>query len=277
MTEMHEANRTYWDALAGDWQQLREEDGRWRRCHQEPALAFDGRALEMIREFAGDLSGKDVCVVGSGDNLAAFALAGMGAVVTSTDISGQQLSVARRRAIELGLGIRFVRCDAADLAPLANEAFDLVVSSNGFFVWIADPGRVFSTVRRVLKPGGHYVFYDVHPFLRPWKDQRIPIEMEKPYFETGPFVDVESGAPVYEFNWTLADLLNPLLEDGLVFRRLAEDPARDSRFWEDHAYLPGTDASLMDWRSNPRAGLPVWLTVAAQKPMGKPAESGEVQ
>lgn len=268
MNEIHEANRRHWDALASDWQQLRDEDQLWRRCHVDPVLAFDGKALDMIREFAGDLAGKRACVIGSGDNLAAFALAGMGARVTSTDISGQQLMVAERRAVELGLEIAFVRCDAADLAPLVDGAFELVVSSNGFFVWIADPARVFSAVNRVLKPGGHYVFYDVHPFLRPWKDQRAPIEMEKPYFETGPFVDEESGEQVYEFNWTLGDLVSGLAEAGFVLRKLSEDPAKDSRFWEDHSYLPGTDASLLDWRSNPRAGLPVWLTVAAQKPPG---------
>ena len=50
-----------------------------------------------------------------------------------------------------------------------------------------------------------------------------------------------------------------------------EDRARDARFWEDASYLPGADASLLDWRSNPRAGLPVWLTVAAQKP--RPAQT----
>jgi SAM-dependent methyltransferase len=227
--------------------------------------------LEMIREFAGDLAGKHACVIGSGDNLASFALAGMGATVTSTDISEQQLMIAERRAIDLGLDIAFVRCDAADLIPLADNTFDLVCSTNGFFVWIADLARVFSAVNRVLKEGGHYVFYDVHPFLRPWKDQRIPIEMEKPYFETGPFASIKSGHPVYEFNWTLGDIVNPLPRAGLVLRKLSENPARDSRFWEDFSYLPGTDASLLDWRSNPRAGLPAWLTVAAQKPLSNKA------
>jgi hypothetical protein len=57
-----------------------------------------------------------------------------------------------------------------------------------------------------------------------------------------------------------------LLQSGLALRKLAESPARDSRFWQDHSYLPGDDASLLDWRTNPRAGLPVWLAVAAQKP-----------
>jgi len=268
MNEIHEANRAHWDAAADGWRELRDEDGVWRRCHKEPALAFDGQALEIIREFAGSLAGMDVCVIGSGDNLAAFALAGMGARVTSTDISDRQLSVARERARELSLEMTFVRCDAAGLDPLPGDAFDLVCSSNGFLVWIADPARVFSAVRRVLKPGGHYIFYDVHPFQRPWADRRSPIEMEKPYSETGPYRYEEEGQVTYEFHWTLGQILNALIGAGLAIRKLSEDPAEDARFWEDASYLPGTDASLLDWRGNPRAGLPVWLTVAVQKPPG---------
>ena len=120
-------------------------------------------------------------------------------------------------------------------------------------------------VYRVLKPGGYYILHDVHPFLRPWKDQTTQIEMEKPYFETGPFKSDESTGPIYEFNWTLADLLNPLLESGLQLKRIIESPADDPRFWEGHAYQPGRDRGLMDWERNPRAGLPVWLTVVATK------------
>ena len=49
-------------------------------------------------------------------------------------------------------------------------------------------------------------------------------------------------------------------------RNTAPSPPSDSRHWQGYSYEPGTDASLMDWRQNPRAGLPAWLTVAAQKP-----------
>jgi hypothetical protein len=52
----------------------------------------------------------------------------------------------------------------------------------------------------------------------------------------------------------------------LVLRQIAESPAKDARFWEGHVYTPGVDSSLLAWHNNPRAGLPVWLTVAAQKP-----------
>ncbi len=108
------------------------------------------------------------------------------------------------------------------------------------------------------------VFYDVHPFQRPWKDQVRPIEMKRPYWETGPFED-ENEDLTCEFRWTLADLLNPLVLAGLVLRKVIESPA-PARFWQNFCYGPGGDESLLDWRNNPRAGLPVWLTVAAQKP-----------
>jgi ubiquinone/menaquinone biosynthesis C-methylase UbiE len=190
----------------------------------------------------------------------------MGAEVTSIDISAEQLGVARERADLLGLVIEFVRSDAATLEGIPDGAFDLACSSNGFYVWIAHPADVFQQVYRVLKPGGFYIFYDVHPFLRPWKEQVSPLEMEQPYTTTGPFVFEDFGQTNYQFHWRLMDLLNPLMEAGLVLRRLAESPARDAHFWESAAYTPGEDASLLDWQKNPRAGLPAWLTVAAQKP-----------
>jgi SAM-dependent methyltransferase len=262
--DMHEANRQHWNAAAGWWRKLRDRDGLWRRCPQEPALAFDGSALETIQDALGDLAGKAVCVIGSGDNYAAFALAGLGAAVTSVDISEEQLKVGADRARELGLEINFVRADATALEPLGDATFDLVCSSNGFFVWISEPAKVFAQVHRVLRPGGWYVFYDTHPFQRPWKDQVEPIEMEKAYWDTGPFEE-ENDDVTYEFNWTMADMLNPLAASGLVLRRVIESPAK-ARFWQDHSYLADGDDSLLDWRNNPRAGLPAWLTVAAQRP-----------
>ena len=35
----------------------------------------------------------------------------------------------------------------------------------------------------------------------------------------------------FELTWTLAVLLNPLVEAELVRRRVVESPAKDSRFW----------------------------------------------
>lgn len=263
MSKIHEANRQHWNSQAPTWEERLNRDGRWRRCHREPELAFEGETLVTIREMVGDLQGKQVCIIGSGDNMAAYALSGLGAGVTSTDISEERLKLAADRAEILGVSIDFVRSDAADLGFAADSTFDLVCSTNGFFVWIADLGGVFREVSRILKPGGAYVFYDIHPFMRPWKKQVTPIEMEKPYWDTGPFRESADGS--YEFNWTLADLLNPLAQAGLTLKKVLESPAQDPGFWRDSGEAPDIDELLLDWRRNPRAGLPVWLTVAASK------------
>ncbi len=263
-SRMHDANGRSWDSSAAWWAELRDRDGLWRRCPTEPELGFAGGALELIGDFAGDVEDREVCIIGSGDNYAAFALAGMKAHVTSVDISGGQLETASERAAHLGLSITLVQADASDLKSLADRTFDLVCSTNGFFVWIADLRAVFREVFRVLKPGGHYIFYDVHPFQRPWTDQTIPIEVEKSYWQTGPFRDEKDGT--FEFNWTLADILNPAADAGFVLRRILESPAEDPNFWEGSSYLAGDDSRMMDWRENPRAALPVWLSAALQRP-----------
>ncbi len=264
MNEIHEANRRRWNDMAGDWEERLNRDSLWRRCHREPELAFEGGALGTLREMVGTVDGRRVCVIGSGDNLAAYALAGLGARVTSTDISEERLSLASDRADSLGLSMEFVRSDAASLDSLSDSSFDLVCSTNGFFVWIADLFGVFSEVARILKSGGAYVFYDVHPFTRPWKEQVAPVEIVKPYWDTGPFDGSEEES--YEHHWTLADLLNPLAQAGLVLKKVIESPARDSGYWRGGNGEVDRDDSMLDWRANPRAGLPAWLTVAASAP-----------
>ena len=92
MNRIHEANRKHWNKqLAEEFQKQDDQTGLWRRCHKEPGLAFDCAALDLIQEFVEDLSEKDVCLVGSGDNHAAFALAGLGARVTSVKQDRSQI------------------------------------------------------------------------------------------------------------------------------------------------------------------------------------------
>jgi SAM-dependent methyltransferase len=271
MNRMHEANRRLWNDQVAAWEERSNQEGRWHRCHKNPELAFEGEALKLIQEVFDGLENKKACIIGSGDHMAAFALAGLGAQVTSTDISEERLSMGARRAEQLGLSISFVRADAANLKPLADSSFDLVCSTNGFFVWIADLRAVFGEVARILVPGGSYVYVDIHPFQRPWKDQVDKIEVEKSYWKTGPFKP--SNSESYEFNWTLADLLNPMAAAGLALVKLLESPASDTRYWHGTSVNQSSeDETSLDWRANPLAALPVWLSVAARKSVGARAE-----
>jgi len=91
--ELHEVNRKRWDAAAESWARGADSRGLWRRCPTEPELVLCDRELAHL----GDIAGKRVCVLGSGDNQVAFARAGMEARVTSVDISQLQLDVAKRQ------------------------------------------------------------------------------------------------------------------------------------------------------------------------------------
>src|SRR5580693_771349 len=87
--QFHEANRRRWDAGSASWAHHADTRGIWEKCHRDPSLALDPAELKWV----SDVSGKSVAVLGSGDNQAVFALAGLGAKVTSVDISEQQLNV----------------------------------------------------------------------------------------------------------------------------------------------------------------------------------------
>jgi ubiquinone/menaquinone biosynthesis C-methylase UbiE len=65
-------------------------------------------------------------VLGSGDNQVVFALSGIGARVTSIDISEQQLDFARSRTAALALSVEFVRADVVDLTCAAATGKPLV-------------------------------------------------------------------------------------------------------------------------------------------------------
>jgi ubiquinone/menaquinone biosynthesis C-methylase UbiE len=77
------------------------------------------------------------CVLGSGDNEVAFALAGLGGRVTSVDISVRRLQVAVERARALGLQLSFLQADVTNLSALKDDSFDLVYTGGHTSVWIA--------------------------------------------------------------------------------------------------------------------------------------------
>jgi 2-polyprenyl-3-methyl-5-hydroxy-6-metoxy-1,4-benzoquinol methylase len=108
----HEANRRRCDAGSVSWAHHADMRGIWRKCHRDPALALHPAELKWL----SDVSGKSVAVLGSGDNQVVFALSGLGAKVTSVDISERQLDIARSRATTLGLDVDFVRADVVDLS-----------------------------------------------------------------------------------------------------------------------------------------------------------------
>ena len=121
----HEANRAFWDASTQWWKEKEDQRGLWMKAHKDPTLVLS--PAEML--FLKDVDRKDVCILGSGDNEVAFALAGLGGHVTSVDISERRLEVAADRTRTLGLQLSFIQADVTDLSVLEDSFFDLVYTS----------------------------------------------------------------------------------------------------------------------------------------------------
>ena len=248
MNEAHEANRKGWDAVSPHWQARVDATKDWRRSSADPTVALNDQELEVL----GDPSGKQACVLGSGDNLVAFALSGLGACVTSVDISQQQLDIAAGRANELGLDIAFVRADVTDLSALADGAFDLVYTGGHVACWVSDLKTYYAEAVRILKTGGTFLVNEYHPFRRIWKELPDRLEIETGYFDRGPYrydrsEDVpgaEPGSlPSYEFNWTVGDFAQAILDAGCELLALKER-GDQPQSWE-RIPLEGLPASLL--------------------------------
>lgn len=216
-------------------------------------IALSPRELDFLREIAG----KQVCVLGSGDNQAVFALAGLGAAVTSVDISERQLSAAKKRAAQLNLTITFLRADVTDLAALPDGGFDLVYTGGHVAVWVSDLQQYYREAVRILKPGGLFMVNEYHPFRRPWRDSPDRLELAWSYFDRGPHeytTEDETGAsapddpPQREFHWTVSDYVMTILSAGCELLLLDES---------------GEEAE--DWEGAPLTGLPESLLIVARK------------
>jgi ubiquinone/menaquinone biosynthesis C-methylase UbiE len=203
------------------------------------------------------IAGKRVCVLGSGDNQVAFALAGLGAVVTSVDISQRQLDVAARRAKELSLAMSFIRADVTDLSAIDSATFDVVYTGGHVAVWVSDLNTYYAEASRILRPNGLFMVAEYHPFRRLWRESRDQLAVEYPYFARGPFEydvapSVLNRAPgtfkSYEFHWTICDYINAVLKTGCHLVEVHE-------FGENVA----------DWEGAPLQGLPEFLLLVARK------------
>ncbi|MDR2615387.1 MAG: methyltransferase domain-containing protein [Oscillospiraceae bacterium] len=228
---------------------------------RDPIRAFPRDVREMLGVAVPDgLNGKRVLVPSSGDNLAVFGFHLLGAKVTSADLAENQLANAKKIADANGFtGIEFRQADSMTLDGIPDGEFDLVYTSNGAHVWISDLAMMYRSFYRALTLGGAYVFFETHPFHRPFNertyDEEKVVRFVKPYTSTGPF----NNPP--EYAWRVQDFLQALLSAGFELRDYREiGPQDDDLYnyrWEDKA--------KNDWTVYPFAALPNWMCVSAVK------------
>jgi SAM-dependent methyltransferase len=115
------------------------------------------RAVDLARIAPGDRVLDLACGTGN----AALMAAARDAAVVGVDFEPALLAVARRRAIELGVGVDWREGDLAAL-PVDGGAFDSVVSVFGI-MYALDPPRAAAELARACAPGARIVLANWTP------------------------------------------------------------------------------------------------------------------
>ncbi|HEU5085228.1 MAG TPA: methyltransferase domain-containing protein [Acidimicrobiales bacterium] len=151
---------------------------------------------EIPREDAlrllGDVAGKRVLDLGCGAGRNAVALARAGARVIAVDDDPAQVAEARQAVDAADQKVELHHSPLAELAFLRADTIDAVVSVYAL-ARVADVGRVFRQLHRVLRPEHSLVVSVPHPtyaLLDPGSDHPLRIRRsafdEQPYAEDDP-------------------------------------------------------------------------------------------
>lgn len=192
--------------------------------------------LTLMTDLIGArLEGARVCDLCCGEGYLGRHLIANGArEVLGIDASAELLERATARASLSNLTYR--RDDAQELASLADGTFD-VVASQLAMMDVADHRALFAAVRRVLVPGGVFVFSTLHPCFkaRPFHVRDAPENLldeegrpigvvvrryaSEGYFESGG--DGVRGR-MGSYHRMLSSYVNDLIRAGFVLERLEE-------------------------------------------------------
>jgi SAM-dependent methyltransferase len=171
---------------------------------------------------------------GTGGHSLPFAQRGLD--VIGLDSSEMMLEIARIKATQSRLNVRFARGDCREI-PYASE-FDLVSALGQSFHYMVTENDVDRTIRGMwtaLRPGGLLVvdFVDSSAMLEPWRSQRIDTlrDGRAVVRAMSSYPDAAAGLAVSETMWTIE------LADGLARRERTVETYRVFRLEELSAKL----------------------------------------
>jgi len=133
----------------------------WSRTYEAVENATRDLAAASLRNQLLDLSNKDVLEIGCGTGLNTKYLAENSRSVTALDFSAGMLE--RARANVAAANARFVEQDIRLVWAVADSSVDFIVCTL-VLEHIEDLRHIFDEARRVLRPGGEFLLYELHPF-----------------------------------------------------------------------------------------------------------------
>lgn len=227
MEDFYEINRQAWDLKTGTHARSKFYDLEGFKAGK---LSLKDIELQEV----GDVKGKSLIHLQCHFGLDTLSWARLGAGVTGVDISGKSIDLAKSLADELNLNALFIRSNLYDIPAVVNEKYDIVYTSYGALNWLEDIGKWAEIVAGLLKPKGTFHMVEFHPYTFTLDDD---CNIERSYFNNiGPidtmsdelYTDMAGENKIphrsIEWNHSLAEVIDALIENGLHLKHLHEFP-----------------------------------------------------
>jgi SAM-dependent methyltransferase len=148
---LHDREAMFHDAWASS---TNLDDVLVRECFEAPTALEN----QFILRRMGALWGKRILDIGAGLGESSVYFALQGAQVTTTDISPLMVAKVLELAAKFTVQVEGI-VSTAEALNVPENHFDFVYIANTIH-HVADRGKLFSQIRRALKPGGRFFSYD---------------------------------------------------------------------------------------------------------------------
>jgi SAM-dependent methyltransferase len=233
------SNREAWNEATLKHQQGRKID--YKKEFLKPEYSTLDKVITAKLNDIG-VKGKTIAQPNCNNGRELLSVLNMGAASgVGFDISDTVIEEARELAKISDKAVEFVRTNIDDIDEKYFNRFDLVFITIGALSWMPDLNKYFKIISNLLKPGGHLVMYEQHPFMyvfeckgEPLFDPEDPMKIFHSYFRTEPWVEDDGidyigkttykSATTYSYTQTVSDIINPIIKNGIKLIEFNEYP-----------------------------------------------------
>jgi len=229
----------YFEANKKMWNEFAKEHFKTESDYYNVREFLEGKTTLRKYELdeVGDVKGKKLLHLQCHFGLDTLSWVREGAIVTGVDFSDDAIKLANQLTEQANLKADFILTNVYDLPKVLDEKFDVVYTSVGVLCWLNNLKKWAEVIAYFLKPGGIFYVHDGHPLSHVFDiDDKDSFVVTYDYFpkkEPMEFVSEGSYASKgkhmeptkeYEWNHSLSEIINSLIDAGLRIQFLNEYP-----------------------------------------------------
>jgi 2-polyprenyl-3-methyl-5-hydroxy-6-metoxy-1,4-benzoquinol methylase len=229
MEEYYNTNKKRWNELVDIHAKSEEYD-------LEGFLEGKNSLHRLEMDLLGNINDKDILHLQCHFGLDTLSIARLGANVTGVDFSETAIELAQTIADRIGVKAKFICGNLFELPKLLDGEYDIVFTSYGVLCWLHDIRKWAKIISHYLKPGGLFLLIESHPFMWIFDEESEGLEVKYSYWHEesplsweldGTYADENAklvNKKSYEWQHTVSDVLNSLIDAGLMISYIGEYP-----------------------------------------------------